>query len=63
MSFIREIQQGDTHHERHKDFPRQPSKPMSKEQVRLMNAYWRAANYLFGRPDLVCSIIRCSRNS
>ena len=29
-----------------KTFPKQPSKTLSQEQVRLMNAYWRAANYL-----------------
>ena len=26
--------------------PKQPSKTLSQEQVRLMNGYWRAANYL-----------------
>ena len=29
-----------------KTSPKQPSKTLSQEQVRLMNAYWRAANYL-----------------
>jgi xylulose-5-phosphate/fructose-6-phosphate phosphoketolase len=29
-----------------KTLPKQPSKTLSQEQVKLMNAYWRAANYL-----------------
>src|SRR2546422_11694612 len=29
-----------------KTSPKQPSKRLSQEQVRLMNGYWRAANYL-----------------
>jgi xylulose-5-phosphate/fructose-6-phosphate phosphoketolase len=29
-----------------KTSPKQPSKTLSQEQVRSMNAYWRAANYL-----------------
>ena len=29
-----------------KTSPKQPSKTLSQNQVRLMNAYWRAANYL-----------------
>ena len=29
-----------------KTSPKQPSKTLSQDQVRLMNAYWRAANYL-----------------
>jgi xylulose-5-phosphate/fructose-6-phosphate phosphoketolase len=29
-----------------KTSPKQPSKTLPQEQVRLMNAYWRAANYL-----------------
>ena len=29
-----------------KTSPNQPSKTLSQDQVRLMNAYWRAANYL-----------------
>jgi xylulose-5-phosphate/fructose-6-phosphate phosphoketolase len=29
-----------------KTLPKQPSKTLPQEQVRLMNAYWRAANYL-----------------
>src|SRR5438552_1379169 len=29
-----------------KTSPKQPSKTLSQEQVRLINAYWRAANYL-----------------
>ena len=29
-----------------KTLPKQPSKTLSQEQVKLMNAYWQAANYL-----------------
>jgi xylulose-5-phosphate/fructose-6-phosphate phosphoketolase len=29
-----------------KTSPKQPSRTLSQEQVRLMNAYWRASNYL-----------------
>ena len=29
-----------------KTSPKQPSKTLSQDHVRLMNAYWRAANYL-----------------